>query len=234
MIPSSSAGGWESPLPTATKAAVSKKPLLDQSPSGPPEVGRRKHQEAMLCGDTVVRPPGKLKYKGSKKACGKSFPGVLSRGGGGALVKELPRNFLRKKSLKLSHLTYALIPTCDANITLPIERTEKWDVFLRKHLIYLKVINIWKEHQSTTCFDETQKHFLRNQHPSKAFQRESFYFQAGYFVEIPELQRRDKLLGLANGHFLRDRGPWHHSHSLSKENLFLIGHFQWFETDIQD
>lgn len=41
-------------------------------------------------------------------------------------------------------------------------------------------------------------------------------------MEIPELQRRDEVMGLADGHFLSDEGPVHCSHCLSKENLFSV------------
>lgn len=38
-------------------------------------------------------------------------------------------------------------------------------------------------------------------------------------MEILELQRRDEVMGLADGHFLSVKGSLHCSHSLSEENL---------------
>lgn len=61
---------------------------------------------------------------------------------GGVSVKEVSRNFLRKR-VRNSHISAVSSCSCDTNIRLL--NKENWVMghfFLRKHLIYLKVIKI--------------------------------------------------------------------------------------------
>lgn len=119
--------------PAPFKPAGSKSPLLVKAPHDPQDVQRRKYQEPMCAAfqRQMVRPLGKAKLKGKQNHFSDKFNfscDVQQRGWWDmslGVVQKFSEE-KKKKSLKLSHLSCSLIPTCDANIGL--FNKEDWEM----------------------------------------------------------------------------------------------------------